>query len=138
MIETRDLLSPFFRVSYIPHYYGDYVRQLFLASAILSAVAIPIWGDLIPFGTLFQITCSVVLVVLAGLMNPRSKLLMLSCIIFSTLGILVLENAAISLYSVQSFALFVVREITTLLLVFALYFSVKTFRAMSLEIIGKV
>ncbi len=121
----------------IPHYYGDYIRVLFLATAALSAVAIPIVGDLLPLGTFAQVGSAILLVLLAGLTNPHSKTILLYDTAVSGLGLLLLESAAISYYSSDSMQLFAVREVGALILMFAFYFSVKTLRAMSLKKIGK-
>jgi hypothetical protein len=121
----------------IPHYYGDYVRALFLGTAVLSAVAIPVFGDILPFGTFVQVGSALLLVLLAGLTNPHSKMLMLYDVIVSGVGVLLLESAAISFYSSNPFSLFASREVAAIALLFAFYFSIKTLRAMSLGKVGK-
>src|SRR3989338_11021214 len=88
-----------FRTHDIEHYYGDYVRALFLGVAVLSAVAIPLFGDLLPFGTFAQVGCALLLVLLAGLTNPHSRVLMVYDVVVSGLGVFLLESAAISFYS---------------------------------------
>ena len=120
----------------IPHYYGDYVRQFFVAAAALSVLAIPVWGDLLPFGTLVQVGSAVVLVLLAGLTNPHGRGTLLLDAAVAGLGLLFIEAAAISFYQTQPFMLFVAREAVALLLLFAFYFSVKTVRAMSMRQVG--
>lgn len=132
------LFSSAFRFRHdIPHYYGDYVRDLFVATAVLSAVALPVFGDLLPFGTLAQVGSALLLVLLAGLTNPHGRMLMLYNVIVSGVGVLLLESAAISLYSSDSVELFVSREVASVLLLFAFYFGIKTMRAMSLGKLGK-
>jgi len=80
----------------IPHYYGDYVRALFLGAAVLSAVVIPVFGNLLPFGTFVQVLSALLLVLLAGLTNPHSRMLILYDTIISGVGVLLLESIAIS------------------------------------------
>jgi hypothetical protein len=120
----------------IPHYYGDYVRQFLLGAAAVSLISVPLFGDLLPFGTLAQVTAAIILVALAGLTNPHGKVVMWLTMLCSGLGILLLESAAINLYSVQPITLFAAREVDALLLVGAFYFSVKTVRAMSMRQVG--
>ena len=103
----------------IPHYYGDYVRVLFIAVAVLSAVAVPVFGDLLPFGTLAQVLAALLLVLLAGLTHPHSAMLSLYNSVVSAIGVILLQSAA-------------------LLLLFAFYFSLKTLRAFGQGKLGKV
>lgn len=137
MNEDDTLFSSVFRLHDIPHYYGDYVRQLFLGCAVLSAVAIPVWGNLVPFGTVVQVASALLLVLLAGITNPHSKMVMLYNVVVSGTGVLLLESAAISFYSVDSTGLFVCREAAAIALLFAFYFGIKTLRAMSLGKVGR-
>jgi hypothetical protein len=121
----------------IPHYYGDYVRELFVAAAALTAVAIPVWGDLLPIGTSLQVAAALLLVILAGLTNPHGKIIMLYNATVATIGVFLFEVTAITYYSEQPFVLFTIRETAAILLLFAMYFSIKTMRAMSLGKLGK-
>lgn len=121
----------------IAHYHGDRVRELFLAGAVLSFVALPIWGNLLPFGTFVQVSAGLLLVLLAGLTNPHSKGVLMLDTLFSGLSVLLLESAAISLRATETWPLFIIREVSALLLLIAFYFCVKTLRAMSLGKIGK-
>jgi len=127
-----------FRIHNIEHYYGDYVRALFLGAAVLSAVAIPLFGDLLPFGTFVQVGSALLLVLLAGLTNPHSRVLMVYDVVVSGLGVFLLESAAISFYAADTAQLFAAREVGALALLFAFYFSIKTLRAMMLGKVGKM
>ncbi|HWH16363.1 MAG TPA: hypothetical protein VNU25_02155 [Candidatus Paceibacterota bacterium] len=121
----------------IPHYHGDKVRILFLATAAIGAVGIPFWGHLVPYGTLFEVLGGIVLIVLAGLANPRSRWVMVLSIIVAAFGVFLLEASAIAFHTRDPFELLVAREVTALLLGAALYFSVKTLRAMVQGRIGE-
>lgn len=122
--------------SHIPHYYGDYVRVIFIVAAALAAFAIPVWGDVLPVGTFPQVAGIVILVVLAGLTNPHGTFILWVDAIVSAIGVLFIENTAIALYSIDEIALFFARELIVLLLLFAMYFSIKTVRAISMHQIG--
>lgn len=134
---TTNTFTKMVRMYDIPHYYGDYVRELFVAAAALTAVAIPVWGDLLPIGTPLQVAGMLLLVILAGLTNPHGKLIMLYNATVAAIGVLLFEVAAVTYYAVEPFTLFMLREAAAILLLFALYFSVKTIRAMSLGKLGK-
>ena len=120
----------------ISHYYGDYVRQLFVAAAAVTFIAIPLFGDLLPYGTFFQVACAIVAVLLGGLTNPHGKIVLWVDALFSGLGVLYLEATAITFYPTQSTELFLAREAAAILLLFAFYFSVKTVRSMSQGKVG--
>lgn len=120
----------------IPHYYGDYVRVIFIVAAALAAFAIPVWGDVLPIGTFPQVVGIVILVVLAGLTNPHGTFILWVDAIVSAIGLLFIENTAIALYSIDEIAIFFARELLVLLLLFAMYFSIKTVRAIALHQIG--
>ena len=121
----------------IPHYYGDYVRMLFIATAVIAAIAIPVFGNLLPFGIFAQVGSIIVLVMLAGLTNPHSKTVFAINTVASGIGALFLESIAISQYATTPFLLFAAREAAALVLLFAFYYSVKTLRAMMLGKIGR-
>lgn len=133
---TPDNRMPPFLSSSIPHYYGHVVRMLFIIVAVVSAVSIPVWGDLLPIGTFTQVVGVVMLVVLAGLTNPHGTMVLWADTAISAIGVVLLENAAISYYSADLVVIFLVREILVLLLLIALYYSLKTVRAMAQHTLG--
>lgn len=120
----------------IPHYYGDSMRLTFIATAILYAVAMPLWGNLLPFGDMTGILLILILVFLAGITNPHSLILMLVNVTVSGIGVFLFQVTAISFYKIDSAIVFFLREVVVLLLLFAFYYSVKTARSMILGKIG--
>ncbi|MDB5194961.1 MAG: hypothetical protein JWO84_145 [Parcubacteria group bacterium] len=120
----------------IPHYYGDYVRSLFIAMAVLSFVVMPLWGDLLPLGIIPQVGASLLLVLLAGLTSARNLPLMIANATVSAVSVVLLESFAVLLHHTQSTQLFLAREAGVLLMLGALYFSVKTLRGMFTGKIG--
>ncbi len=114
----------------IPHYYGDYVRSLFIATAILSLLAMPMWGDLLPFSTVLQVAAALLLVLLAGLTSARNVHVMIANATIAAVSVVLLEYFAIVEREIASPQLFIAREAAVLLMLASLYFSVKTVRAM--------
>ncbi|MEK7602059.1 MAG: hypothetical protein AAB472_01045 [Patescibacteria group bacterium] len=114
----------------IPHYYGDYVRTLFIVMAVVSFIATPLWGDLLPFGVIAQTVAPLLLVLLAGLTSAKNHYIMLINATISGVSVLLLESYAIIMHHTQSSELFFAREAGVLLMLGSLYFSIKTFRAM--------
>ena len=128
-----------FKTNPILHYYGDPMRRLFVVAALIFVIAVPLWGDLLPFGEnahLLQIAIAIGLVILAGLTNPRSIAIFAVTMVAAALGTFLLEASAISFFPIDSFLLFSAREVAAIVLLFALYFSVKTLRAMMVGSIG--
>lgn len=116
----------------IPHYYGDKVRQLFIATAMLSFVVMPLWGELLPFvGIIPQVGAGLLLVLLAGFTSAHNILVMIANATVSAVSILLLESTAIALQNTGAYRmeLFLSRELGVLLMLGALYFSIKTVRA---------
>lgn len=116
----------------IPHYYGDTVRTLFIVVAILSFVAMPLWGELVPFaGTIPQVAAPLLLVFLAGLTSAKNELVMIANATVAGISVILLEIAAVLYRSGENvLELFLIRELSAVLLLFALYYALKTIRAM--------
>jgi len=128
--ETETIETLFGRKGKIPHYYGDSVRMMFISSAVIYAVAMPLFGNLIPVSTGTGILIVIVLAFLAGVTNPNFPWLMLINAAVAGAGIYLAEMAAISFFNTDSFVLFIMRQVVALLLLFAFYYSVKSFRSM--------
>jgi hypothetical protein len=120
----------------VPHYHGDKVRRLFIASAALSLIVIPLWGNILPFGMAAQISAALLLVLLAGFTNPHGRFWIACDIAIAAVSVFLLESAAIIYFHTDSSVLFFAREAEAILLLFALYYGVKTLRAMLLHTVG--
>ena len=120
----------------IPHYYGDWVRGTFILMAVLSFVATPLWGDLLPFGIFAQVGAAILLVLLAGLTTAKNQLVMLANATISGISILLLQSYAMMTHATQTSQLFLAREAGVLLMITSFYFSVKTLRGMMSGKIG--
>lgn len=121
----------------IPHYYGDPVRQLFLAAAALSVIAAPFFPNVLPFNTAQNVLFIIVLVVAAALTNPKKRWTAFVDAVIATYGVIVVESIAIEEFGSSPWPLFFARELLAIAFLFALYFSVKTIRAMLLHQLGR-
>lgn len=130
-------MALFFGKPLVAHYHGDEVRVLFVATTILSFIVIPIWGNILPFGLLTQIGVGIALVFLAGITNPHSAFFIIVDALVAGAGVFLLEVAAITLYQADPFMLFLSRELAGVMLLLALYYSVRTLRAMVQGKVGK-
>lgn len=120
-------------IGVIPHYYGDAVRQLFIAAAALILVTAPFYAELTPYTTITDIVSALVLACLAALTSPRLRSVLLLDACAAGAGLLVYESAAVSGYSSGDLVMFVMRQALAIIFLFALYNSVKTLRSMLLN-----
>lgn len=121
----------------VPHYYGDYMRQLMLGGAVLMLIAAPFYGDLIRVELPFEVVGALVLVALAALTNPWKKSVITADAVVTGVWMSVYQVWALYGYENASALQFVLREALSILFLVAFYFSVKTMRAMILHQIGK-
>lgn len=135
-MNENDWQAPdFMKKKNIPHYYGDSVRNMFIASAVIYAIALPLFGSLLPFDIYSGIGIVLLLVFLAGITNPYSQVLMFINAGVAGIGVYLMQTSAISGFGIDSTALFVLRQIVVILLLIAFYDGVKTARNM---LIGKI
>lgn len=123
-------------LSNIRHYYGDTVRAMFLAAAIIYAVSMPLIGNLLPLDTFSGIFMVLFLVLLAGFTNPHLKLLMLVNVLVAAAGMYLMQSAAIEFLYRDSGLMFFLRQGSAILFLFAFYDGIKTLRSMLLGQIG--
>jgi hypothetical protein len=122
MMLTKEIL--------MEHYYGDIVRRLFLASAAVMLITYPFLSDLIPETPIFSIFAIVMIIMFAGLTNPRQVWVSVANMIISGAGLLIFGFYAVQFYAAYTAgsALFWVNQILVILFLLAFYFSVKTLR----------
>ncbi len=121
----------------IPHYYGDYVRQLFMIASAMMLIFSPFLTMTLPGALPFEIGGAIAIAILGALTNPLKQISMLANSIASIAGIITYELLAINAFYEGHILAFIEREALALIFLFALYFSLKTFRNMVLHLIGK-
>lgn len=117
----------------IPHYHGDAVRALFVASAILLIVA-QSTGATLPLSTFGTIVSAVALVVAAGITNPAQFGIHWFNAFLAIAGTLLFGTAAIGNYRAGisiSDSSFLYVEALALLSLVALYFTTRTIRGIN-------
>lgn len=120
----------------IPHYYGDIVRMLFLAAAILMLVGAPFYTDDLKTQLPFIVIGAIVLVALAALTSPRSPLVMRLNAGAAGAGVVIYEIWALWGYGISTAIDFALRQIPAVIFIFAFYFALKTLRAMLMGMVG--
>jgi hypothetical protein len=121
----------------VRHYYGDAVRMIFVAVAILIGLTVPLSGD-IAVAVLSGAPVIVGLLVLAGLTHPHGKIILFLNVLASGAGVILSQIIALAAYAQENLVLFVLFEFISVLLMAALYFSVKNVRALLTRKIGHI
>lgn len=121
----------------VPHYYGDYVRQIFMLCAAVMLVTAPFLSAAIPAALPFEIGGAIVIAILGALTSPTRKISILANSIAAAGGVIVYELLAMTSFSEGAMIAFILREALVIAFLFALYFSLKTLRNMTLGMIGK-
>ncbi len=121
----------------IPHYHGDYVRQLMLAGVALMLIASPMYVNSYSAQIPFIVFGAIIVVGLAAITNPRRRSIFV--INSAITGALAAIYGLWGLfgYPASSMTTFVLRVAIALLFLFAFYFSMKTLRAMILHDVGR-
>lgn len=120
----------------IPHYYGDYVRQIFIVTGAMMLILAPFLVNRAPALLPFEVGGAIALVILAALTNPKKMWVLMADTLAAGVGIIVFESLAIAAYASGSWLAFIALEVVTLAFLFALYFSLKTVRNMMLHTVG--
>lgn len=118
----------------VAHYYGDHVRALFIVVGVLLLISIPLDKVLLPLNIMIGVAGVLLITVLAGFTNPRSRASVLADAAAGALMFLSFEYFAIEAYlGAGTFLniIFLLRQGVALLSLLALYFSVKTLRGMA-------
>lgn len=121
----------------IPHYYGDLVRQFFLAAVALMLFTAPFYAESFTVQMPFIVVGALVLIALAALTNPRGKAIMMLNAVAAGVGLIMYEAWALFQYRQDDYIALVLLEGCALIFLFAFYFSMKTWRAMMMNMVGK-
>lgn len=129
---NQDLGAPL-----IPHYYGDTVRRIFVGAAAGLLILSPFTASEVPAVLGVGVAFALILALLAAITNPQKQWSMIANAIASGIGVLLGEVFALASFSAKEYLAFLISEAFVIAFLFALYFSVKTVRAMILNRIGK-
>ena len=121
----------------IPHYYGDYVRQIFIGCAAIMLVVSPFLASTLPGALPFEIGGALVIAILGALTNPIKQMSMLANSIAGGVGVVTYELLALNAFFSGAMIGFFVREVLAIAFLFALYFSLKTLRNMVFHQVGR-
>lgn len=121
----------------VRHYYGDVVRVLFIVIAVLLGISV-LLSDNVPLGLIISTPAIILLVMLAGYMNPHGRIVFIVSMLTAAFGVLVIEIFAAAAYTQSNMPLAASLGIAWLMCIIALYYSVKNLRASQMHQIGKI
>lgn len=117
------------------HYYGDLVRFLFMLAAIIMLVTLPFLIGKLPVPLYASILAILAIGVLAGITNPLQKWISILNGAISFAALFVFEYYAVNSLTTSGAGnlYFITNQLLALVFLFALYYSIKTIRAMYLK-----
>lgn len=121
----------------IPHYYGDTMRMYFIGGTALMLLAAPFYTGNIRLEMPFILAGAVCMVVLAALTGPHNRTIMTLNVVGAAVLTIMFGGWALLSYGDISSLAFVLRDAIALVFLIALYFSLKTLRAMYMDQIGR-
>ena len=128
---------PYRNTGMVAHYYGDYVRSIFIVVGAFMLVLAPFVSERAPQLLPMQVVSAVVLVLLAGLTSPNKEWVLILDAIAAGLGVIFFEFLALAAYNAAAWFSFIALETVAIAFLIALYFSIKTVRSMASGTIGK-
>lgn len=117
------------------HYYGDLVRKLFLAAALLMIILLPFMTQYLEVPLYISILAAIALSVFAGITNPLQRWSVILDFLVALLGTVIFEYQAVQGYTTYSLThrTFWGNQALAVLFIVALYFCTKTVRGMFLK-----
>jgi hypothetical protein len=126
-----------YRWTRISHYYGDIVRELLMACAILMLIAAPFYTNNLKLELPFIVIGAAAMVCVAALTSPMKRGVISADAVTSGTGFVIYEIWAMLNYETDPLYKFALRQAIAILFLFALYFSTKTLRNMVMRTMGK-
>jgi hypothetical protein len=119
----------------VTHYYGVYVRRLFLVAGLIQLLSLPYLDSFISIPLFFSTLAILVIVFFAGLTNPKQRWVANLNLFTSIVGLVVFEYFAVTAYSNENTTMlfFLINQMLALIFFFSLYYSSKTIRGMYLH-----
>ena len=115
------------------HYYGDYVRRLFILGSALMIASYAFFQTYVNLPVSLSIFIILVLILLAGLQNPNARWIVILNTVIAVIACAGFEYKAVTFYSSTAYSLsplfFWANQILALVFFVAIYYSTKTLRA---------
>lgn len=121
------------------HYYGDITRKLFLVAGLIMLIMYPVFSSMIELPFYASMFATVIVAFLAGLQNPRQRIITIFNTVVAVLGCLMFEYEAVKFYletapaTSYDWLFFIINQGLALIFFFAIYYSSKTLRGALLK-----
>jgi len=117
------------------HYYGDIIRRLLFAAAIVMLISLPLFGNLTSIPVMVSVVSILTVAVSAGLTSPRRKNVMIANLVISMVGVIIFEYETFMLKFTESDSaiFFLVNQGLALVFLISLYYSIKSLRGIMRE-----
>ena len=114
------------------HYYGNLVRRLVLAGAIIMLLTLPFLNPLLPIPLFCSLLAILFLSLIAGFTSPAKMWAIVLNEVIAILAVLIFEYYAVGYYIAYSAgsSIFIVSQLLALDFLIALYYNTKTLREM--------
>lgn len=113
----------------IRHYYGDFVRVIFIIGAVLTILGLPTITKTLGVPAIIPIIMAAILAVIAGITNPAQRFSFELNVAISILYFVVFGYVAWSAYEMNLKGIIAFMfQVNTILFLIASYFSVKSLR----------
>lgn len=115
----------------LQHYYGDIVRYLFLAAAVLMLIGLPVFQDYINLPVLVSVCAIAILGIAAGLTNPQQMISATANFVVAVAGFIIFAYNSVIAYGneIADDKFLLSNVVLGVIFLFSLYFSMKTLRA---------
>lgn len=119
----------------LEHYYGDIVRYLFLAAALIMLITLPLFQDYVEAPTMYSIIGIAILGIAAGLTNPKQMVSAAVNFIIAIIGLAIFGYTAVDSFQnqISDDKFLLTNVILAVIFLFAVYFSMKTLRSQMLD-----
>ena len=111
------------------HYYGDTIRILFICMAVIMLITTPFLKNQLPVPAFYSIFGVLVLSILAGFINPKSRSIIIFDFLVSIFALIIFGYQMVTSYNGFSLDLYFWTNVAlSTMALFSLYFSSKTLR----------
>lgn len=123
----------------VNHYYGDSVRTIFIITGVALIAGLPFFYGLVKVSINISIIGILILSILAGLLNPIQKWIIVVNSLVSAAAFIFFEYSALFAYinlppiELSNILFFWVNQVLSVLMFLAVYLSTKTLRGMWID-----
>lgn len=117
------------------HYYGNIIRYIFLATALIMIIGLPLFQNFLGIPKILSVIGIAVLGIAAGFTNPKLMISLVINFFISLFGFIIFLYSAASSYqgATRDDKYLLASIVLAAMFLFAVYYSMKTLRSALLE-----